>query len=301
MRITNSMATQRAIAEFATARQQMEAAQTRVTSGKQFQTAGENPLGTMGVMQNTAQMRAIDQYQRNIGAASQRSSMEEGALDEMTSLLTRARELAISQSTDTASAATRQAAGAEVNQLLAHAVQLANTRSGDEYLFGGDYPGTAPFTLDTTAPAYTFSAATPAPSGPRRMEIGAGQLIVANHDGTQVFGTAAMGPLKALQDLAAAMQTGTTAAVAATLPTFVTETAKVQTLLAETGARANRLDMTQANLTALKNQLTTFNSNIQDIDIETAVTELTGRQVAYQAAMASTTRMMSMTLTDYLR
>ena len=301
MRITNSMATQRAIAEFAAAREHMEAAQTKVTSGKQFQSASENPLGTMGVMQNDAQMRAIDQYQRNIGAASQRTTIEEGALDELTQLLTRARELAVSQATDTASAATRLAAGAEVNQLLAQAVQIANTKSGDEYLFGGDFPGTAPFTLDTSMPGYTFSAATPAPVGARRMEIGAGQQVIANHDGTQVFGTAAGGPLKALQDLAYAMQAGTTAAVSAAMPALVTENANVQNLLAETGARANRLQMTQSNLAALKNQLTTFNSNIQDIDIETAVTELTGRQVAYQAAMASTTRMMSMALTDYLR
>lgn len=301
MRITNNRATQNAIASIAAARERMDIAQVKLTSGRKVQSASEDPAAATSVMQNDAQLRAIDQYQRNVGAASQRLGLEEGALDQLTALLVRAREITVSEATDTASPASRQAAGAEVNQLLAQAVQLANTKRGDEYLFGGATSSTTPYAVSAGTAAYTFTVANPAPTGPRQIEIGAGTLITSNHDGTQVFGTVAGGPLKALQDLAAALQTGTTAAVSNLMPTFVTEIANVQTLLGETGARAGQLEITDSNLTALKNQIVAFNSDLQDVDMEAVITELAGRQTAYQAAMAATARMSSLSLSDYLR
>jgi flagellar hook-associated protein 3 FlgL len=301
MRVTNNSATRNAITSIAAARERMDSAQVQLTSGRKFQSASEDPASATGVMRNDAQLRAIDQYQRNVGAANQRVSLEEGVLDQLTTLLTRAREITISESTETASPASRRAAGAEVNQLLAQAVQLANTKAGDEYLFGGNTSTTTPFAVGTGTAAYTFTVANPAPSGPRKVEIGAGTLVTANHDGTQVFGTAGGGALKALQDLSAALQAGTASAVSSLIPSFVSETANVQTLFGETGARAGQLQITESNLTALKNQLTLFNSDLQDVDMEAVITELTGRQTAYQAAMAATARMTTLSLADYLR
>jgi flagellar hook-associated protein 3 FlgL len=301
MRVTNNMATRNAVAAIAAARDRMDAAQVQLTSGLKYQTASDDPSTATAVMQNDSQLRAIEQYQRNVGLAQQRASLEEGVLDQLTNLLSRAREIAIAQAGDTASPASRAAAGAEVNQLLAQAVQIANTKIGDEYLFGGATSATMPFTLDTSTPAYTAAPATPAPTGPRQVEVGTGQLVTANHDGTEVFGTAAGGALKALQDLGAALQTGTGSAVSALIPSFVDEIAHVQTLIGETGARANRLQVADSNLTALKQQLTVFNSNLQDVDLEAVITELTGRQTAYQAAMAATARVLSLSLADYLR
>ncbi|MHB1310473.1 MAG: flagellar hook-associated protein FlgL [Gemmatimonadaceae bacterium] len=301
MRVTSNMATQNAIASIAAARERMDTAQVQLTTGHRVQSASEDPSAASVVMQNDSQLRAITQYQRNVGNAKQRANLEEGALDQLTSLLNRAREITISQAGDTASPATRQAAGAEVNQLLAQAVQLADTKIGDEYLFGGNTSGTPPFSVDASTAVYSFSVAATAPAGARQVEIGAGQLLTANHDGTQVFGTTSGGALKALQDLSAALQTGSGAAVSGLIPTFVSEVANVQTLIGVTGARANQMDITAANLTALTNQLITFNSNLQDVDMEAAITELTGRQTAYQAAMAVTARLSGLSLADYLR
>lgn len=301
MRVTNNMATLNAVASITSAREQMDAAQTQVSSGKKFMVASADPLAAAGVMTNNSQLRALGQYKLNASTAAQRATLDESALDQLTQLLTRAREIATAQGTDTASATTRQASLAEVNQLLAQAVQISNTKSGSEYLFGGANPGIVPYTINTVGPAYTYTVATPPPTGARQIEIGVGQKITANHDGTTVFGDATGGPLKVLQDLATALQTGTTAAVTGTLPSLITQMDNTQNLLGETGARVNQLQMTSSNITALTNQLATFNSNLQDVDVESAITELVGRQTAYQAAMAATSRMLSLSLTDYLK
>jgi flagellar hook-associated protein 3 FlgL len=277
----------------------MEEAQRRVTTGKLFANASGDPTASTQVMANTGALRALDQYKRNIGAGTRRLSLEEQTVDQLTSILTRAKELAVSQATDTASLTTRQAVKIEVNQLLEQAVGLGNTKDGDEFLFGGTKSDTAPFTLDNTGAVFSFTAS--GGTGVRQVEISTGQRANTAHDGPQVFGTTASGALKALQDLAAALNSGTTPAVAAALPGLDASLSTTQATLGEVGARQNQMQIAQSNIAAFSQNLVALNSDLQDIDLETAMVELVGRQTAYQAAMSATSRVMSLNLTDYLR
>lgn len=299
MRITNNMATQLAVAQFAVARERMDEAQLKVTSGKRFTKASEDPTAANTVMANSGALRALDQYKRNIGVANRRLSQEETAVDQLNSILIRAKELSLGQASDTASAATRQAAKAEANQLLQQAISLANTQDGGEFLFGGIASTTAPFSIDTTGSVFTFTAS--GSVGIRQVEIAAGQRANTAHDATQVFGTTGAGTLKALQDLAAALNTGTGSAVAAAIPAIDTVMTDAQTMLAEIGARQNQMQIAQANISAFNQNLIALNSDLQDVDLENAMVDLVGRQTAYQAAMSATSRVMNLNLTDYLR
>jgi flagellar hook-associated protein 3 FlgL len=300
MRISDTMNTQASITNFAQLREQVDASQTQVSSGLRFSEASQDPAAAAGVMLNNTQISALGQFQKNADTATRRVNLEEGVLSQMNTLLANAQQLAISQATGSATAATRQTTAQAVNQLLAQAVQLSNTKDGNEYLFGGSNSTTQPFSVDTSGASYTFTVANPAPSGARQVEIAPGQLIMTNHDGTQVFGTAATGPLASLQNLAAALQGGTQTAVENTLGDLNNQLTNVQSLVGENGAWANRLQITGSNITAFTNQLTASNATLQDVNIETAMTNLTGRQTAYQAAMAATSRVMNLSLANYL-
>jgi flagellar hook-associated protein 3 FlgL len=300
MRISDTMNTQATIANFAQLRDQVDAAQTQVSSGLRFSQASQDPAAAAGVMLNNTQLNALAQYQKNVDTATRRSNLEDGVLSQMNTLMANAQQLAISQATSTATPATMQATAQQVNQLLAQAVQLANTKDGNEYLFGGMTSSVQPFSVNQSGAAYTFTISNPPPTGQRQVEIGPGQLIPTNHDGTQAFGTATTGPLASLQSLAAALQTGTVSAVQSTLGDLDTQVTNIQSLVGENGAWGNRLQITSSNLTALTNQLTTSNASLQDVNIETAMTNLTGRQTAYQAAMAATSRVLGLSLANYL-
>ncbi|MBX9929271.1 MAG: flagellar hook-associated protein FlgL [Gemmatimonadaceae bacterium] len=299
MRITSQMTTASAVDRMTDLRTAIDAAQNKVTTGKRFERASEDPTAATAVMGNQSELRALAQYRRNVGTAQRRTALEEGVVDRLNDLLTRAKELAVSQATATADATTRRVAKNEANELLNAAVQLANTRDGDDYLFGGVQSGTAPFTIDRSASAFSFTTSTP--TGAREVEIGAGQRLFANHDGVQVFGSTTAGALAALQQLATALDVGTQTAVTNALPTLDTAIADVQTIVGELGARGSQLEIAEANIGALSASLTAFTSDLQEVDLEQAITELVGRQTAYQAAMAATSRVMGLTLTDYLR
>ena len=301
MRITNNITTQNALRTMQRGQQEISAATDRVTTGLRFQRASEDPTAAAQVMRTSGSLRALEQYRRNIDAATSRAASEEGVLGQVGDVLARARELGMSQATGTADASTRLVAKAEVDQLLRFAVSLANTRSGEAYLFGGSHAAEAPFAIDESDPDGALGFTTTSPTGELKIEISSGQLLSTSHDGTQVFGTLTDGPLAALRDLSAALGANDQDAIGAATADVRKAFDGVQMLVGDVGARMNQLEVTGANLKALRATLETFRSDVQEIDFEQAVTELVGRQTAFQAAMMATSRVMGMNLTDYIR
>jgi flagellin-like hook-associated protein FlgL len=59
--------------------------------------------------------------------------------------------------------------------------------------------------------------------------------------------------------------------------------------------------MTKSHLDAYQLTLQTKKSNLEDVDAATAITELTSRQTAYQAALLAVSKTTGLTLTDYLK
>lgn len=218
---------------------------------------------------------------------------EELALDQITSTLTRAKELGLSQGSSTADAQTRLVTKAEVDQLLKSVVSLGNTQHGGEFLFGGDQSNVAPF-QQTTAP---FSAVPP--TGTRRTEIGSALYVKTNHNGSEVFLNT--GVLAALEQLSVALGANDQVGIQTSLVSVDNGMGAVQTLLGDIGAQQSQLDATSSNITALHTSLQAFRSDLEDEDVEKAVTELVSRQTSYQAAMLATARVIGLNLGDYLR
>ena len=298
MRITDNFTAQRAITNLGSLREAIAKAQQQATTGRRFETPSEDPRANDAVMRNTSGQRAITQYRATVGTARRRLEIEDTALQQLDNLLTRARELGVQQGDSTVTDVQRQSAAGAVNQLVAQAITLANSKDGDEYVFGGDQSTTAPFTL-TSGQVYGFTSTGAA--GTRRVEIGANDTFVAQHDGATVFGTTTAGILKTLTDLATALDSGSAPNVRAVLPSVDLAQQGLQVRVAETGARGNRLEMAESNLVAFSAQLSVNTSDVQEVDLETALASLVAKQTTYQAALSVTSRVLSMSLTDYLR
>lgn len=294
MRITNGIISANALRALQANLQGLDEARARASSGLRLQTASDDPVAAAQVMTASGSLRAIEQYRRNIQGAQARLDTEEGALDSLTTLLSRAKQLALAQGNASADAQSRLTARAEVDQLLQQAVSLGNTRFGGAYLFGGAHPDVEPFAA--TAPF--ASGATP-PSGGQPVEVAHGQLLAPTHDGKQVF--LDTGVFTALDALSKALGAGDQGAIADSISGLDTAFDGIQAALGETGARANQLAMTSSNLEALDANLKAFRSDLSEVDAESAITDLVSRQTAYQAALLAASRVAGMSLTDYLR
>lgn len=85
-----------------------------------------------------------------------------------------------------------------------------------------------------------------------------------------------------------------------TLDMFASSQATILEEQTKFGGVYNRLEMTSSSLETNNNNLTSYLSQIKDIDIATAITEWMQAQYAYQASMQVSSSIMGMSLLNYL-
>lgn len=298
MRISDSMKFRQVVANMQTSQRGLDQVQQQVSSGKRLQKPSEDPNAAAVIMQTRADLRGIQQFQRNIGQAISRVEGEESVLNQLSDALTRALELAVSQSDDTANATTRQQVKYEIDNLIGFAAGLGNTRWGEGFLFGGHQSDLAPF--DAADPLAPKTAAELAKlDQPHLVEVSAGQRVPSNHNGKEIFLDSRA--FEALRDLSAALGADDAPGIRASMDTLKFATERVQDLLGDIGGRYNHLDVTgrrleNANLSTVK-----LRSGLEDVDVARAMVELVARQSSLQGAFMATSRILSLNLTDYLR
>jgi flagellar hook-associated protein 3 FlgL len=297
MRITNNLIQMTSLANVQRNLQQIAEAQDRVSSGLKLRVASDDPVGAAESMRARGSLRALEQYRRGVQTATSRATVEEQTLAQVGDALVRARELATMYAGDDITPDQRQIGAVEVEGLLRQVVELANTRADDGFLFGGLNVLTPPYQIDETGPTLGFTSA--GPVGQNTIDISEHQRVVMSHNGTEAFEDT--GVLSSLRDLAAALRGGDAEEVRSTMGDLDAAFDSVQTLIGDVGARSNLLQVTAANLDALEVNLLTLRSEVEEVDIEEALTELVGRQTTFQAALLATSQVMNLTLTNYLK
>ena len=243
-------------------------------------------------MRSSSGLRALEQYKKNLSSAQSRLALEDQTLEEISNVLSRVKELGIGQSNATASAQTRAVTAAEVEGLRDFLVTLGNTQFAGSYIFGGQYSDAKPFTTAGADPARP-------PSGTHQVEGGAGTYYAVNHSGQEVFVDS--GILDALEDMATAMNANSVEDMATALQGLDNAFDGIQELVGGLGARMAQVDTALSNLGALELNLQTFRSDLQDAEIEETISKLVNRQITYEAAMLTNSKILQTTLTDYLR
>jgi flagellar hook-associated protein 3 FlgL len=303
MRVTNSIITSRSQLRLQQGLQGIDRVRDDIATGVRIRKMSDDATSGGELVRIGSSMRALTQYRRNADNGINRAQAEEGALDLLGNALTRAAELGISQSTGTANAQSRLLVRREVDQLINLAANLGNTRFGDEYLFGGNRAGEAPFR--TPAPASgSFSRLTDTggnpvnPSGNITLEVGDGKFVTPNHNATQVFiDTDALDALRALSD---ALGANDPVAIQAATDRVTAANSNVQSLVGTQGARINEMEGAKTSLDSLEFDLKAFRSDLRDTEIDKAMVELVGKQTLYQAAMSATSRILGLSLANYL-
>ncbi len=310
MRITNQTLTSRSLRVLSENLRLLSEAQERAATQKRLRQASDDPSAASEVMRIDSSLRAVERYRSNVDAVRGRVAAEEAVLDQLTSLLTRAEEIAVGQASATSNTATRAAARLEVDSLLRYAVSLGNTKFGDEYLFGGHFADAAPFDAeaDLSQPPLRdlYVSEDPRnpgvkrePTGNASVAIAPGFTMEANHNGSEVF--LDTGVLEALHALSHALEADDADAIRETIGTLQASFASLQEHYGSVGARSNQLDITESSILSLQANLKAHRSGLADAEFEEAVTELAARQSSYQAALLATSRVLNLSITDYLR
>lgn len=302
MRVTSSIISRKIQTRLQTQLQELDRVRDDISSGIRIRKMSDSPVRAGELVRIGSSMRAVAQFQRNIDNGIARATAEESVLNQLTNTLTRGIELAIGQASATGNAQSRLIVKAEIDQLISFTANLGNTRFGDEYLFGGHRAGEAPF--QTPPPAVgSFSRLLAAgipvnPSGTITLEVGDNDFVTPSHNGTEVFLDS--DALESLRALSTALGNNDPVAIRVAADRITAANNNVQSLIGTQGARMNGLEIANANLDMVELNLKTFRADLRDTEIDKAMVELVGKQTLYQAAMSATSRILGLSLANYL-
>ena len=302
MRVTNQLITRSSQARLQSGLQGIDRLREDISSGVRIRTMSDDPVAAGEVVRIGSSMRAIANFRRNIDLGLTRASTEETVLNQVSDGLGRALELGIAQASATGNAQTRGIVKSEVDQLINYAVNLGNTRLGDDYVFGGTRSGEAPLRMPPTSTA-SFSnlvvgASSVDPSGAQQLEIGDNTFIAPVHNATDIFISSDV--LESLRALSTALGNNDVPGIQAATDRISAANNQVQNVLGVQGARINEMESAKTNLDALELSLKAFRSDLRDTEVDKAMAELVGKQTLYQAAMSITSRILGLSLANYL-
>ena len=250
--IGSNISSLRASNASAKAQDALATAMERLSTGKRVNSAKDDAAGLAIASSMTSQIRGMNQGIRNANDGISLAQTAEGALDEVSNMLQRMRELQVQKANGTYSTSDTANIKAEQDALAAQITNVvANTAFNGKNLFNG------------TNATITIQAG-------------------ANASDTVSM---SMTNLSTDADLAA-VYTGGAAVAAATLTQYDTAIAKVATTRAGLGAAQNRLESAVNNLTSNATNLSDARSRIEDADFSTETTNLAKAQILSQASTA---------------
>ena len=246
----------------------LNTAMEQLSTGKKINSAGDNASGLAISTRLTSQIRGLDTAIRNANDAMSMVNTAEGALDEITAMMQRMRELAVQSGTGTTSAADRTYLNSEYVALRSEIDRIAdNTQWNGQNI------------LDGSAGASTGKSTV-------AFQVGANEKQTISTSFGNVNNT--NGHMSAL---------ASTRLSAATIASAVTVASNAITRLDNTisdvsaqratfGAISNRLTHAVDNLTNVKTNTEASRSRILDTDYAAATSELARTQIIQQAGTA---------------
>lgn len=267
--------------------------QERLSTGRQINRPSDDPTGTTSAMRLRSSAAAQAQYSRNAQDGLGWLTQADAALDSATSTVKRARDLALQgASAPATSPGAREALAVEVDQLRAQLVSQANTTYLERPVFGGVTGGTQ---------AYDASGTYVGTVGDVNRRIADGVTVKVDVDGPSAFGTGSTSAFAELDALSTALRSGDKAGITAGIAALNTRVETLTSARTAAGVRYQRLELADQSasdaLLALGNQLGT----IENADLTKTTVDLKMQEVAYQAALAATSRVIQPSLLDFLR
>ncbi|MDB4038886.1 flagellin [Planktomarina temperata] len=107
--------------------QEMEKAMEQLSSGKRINSAGDDAAGLAIATRMESQIRGLNQAIRNAADGQSMAATSEGAMDEISNMLQRMRELSLQSASDTVNTQDRANLDAEVDQLVLEIDRITST------------------------------------------------------------------------------------------------------------------------------------------------------------------------------
>ena len=149
MQISSKLFNQQQLKQFSSTTEELQDLQNKIATGENILRASDDPVGSVELSGLNVVKKQIEQYERNVNSASDRLTLLDKNLENLSSIMVRAQELIIQASSDVLGASDREAIALEVDEMKNEILSLANAQdSNGSYLFSGYKTSTLPFVKD---------------------------------------------------------------------------------------------------------------------------------------------------------
>jgi flagellar hook-associated protein 3 FlgL len=298
MRIATTTSSDAVLAQLQKLSTRQSQLQNQVATGQKIFQPEDDPSAVGRILILDSEARQVQQFQANANRALEVSQSTYAGLQDIKKISDRAGEIG-TLGAGASSPDAYKAYAKEVNQLIEQALQNGNTKLRNDYLFSGTALDTAPYVAarnaagDITSVSYAGNSAQTSIQISELSSLSAGSTSTTNN-GLSTF----LNNLVALRD---ALNVGTSTAVSAVLPNLDTSENLLVNSLSEQGAVQLRIEITQGQQATRSTNLEKLVSTEADADMPTSVVKLSQTSTAYEAALSSATKILQMSLLDYLK
>ena len=256
LRVNSNIASLNAQRSLSTTTERLQANYRRLSTGLRISTASDDAAGLAISERFRAQIRSTNQAIRNAQDGISLTQTGEGALNEVSSILIRMRELSIQAANGTVSAADRATLDQEFADLINEIDRIAQSTT-----FNGVR------LLDGTGSTITFQVGTGTTTGIDTIQLSTSDTLAST------LGLSSL-------DIGS---TGLPTVAISTLDLAINSVSRVR---GELGAAQNRLTTTIANLQIQSENLSAAESRIRDVDVAVETAALTRNSILQQAAIS---------------
>lgn len=280
--------------------------QNRLMSGYSVSRPSDDALNTGRILNLSRELNDIVTYRRNISTAQGEIDTSEGVLKELGDKLLRGKDLAILASNEINSEESLTAIKNEVGELLETVKNFSNTKYNGNYIYSG--LNTQTLTYATDDDGNIKYQGTNTGNYKREVKISDTSTVTINVDGESIFGSydattnTGVGALGTLGKFVAYLEEDppNTKGVRALIDEFensANEATKARTFL---GTQAQLIDVQTTNFTNNEISLSEQKSNLTEVDLISAISDLIAQQYALQASMQASSSIKMPSLLNYM-
>lgn len=271
--------------------------QGQISTGQRVQKPEDDPAGMAQALSLQADNSSTTQYAQNISRLQTTANTAYNALQQIKTISDRAGEIA-TLADGTKTPAELQAYATEVNQMIQQAVQLANQKDGNDYIFSGTKSEAPPFSATTDANGIVTAVTYQGNTNVSQAEIAQNTTISAGTPGENTTGS---GPRGLLADsrygadffnhliaLQKDLTSGNTTAIAKVdQPSLTKDEDNLIYHITNNGVIQSRLDAAATTASNIQSALQQSLTKVAGVDMTKAITQLSQAQSTYQAALQS--------------
>ncbi len=271
--------------------------QGQTATGQRITRPEDDPVAVNRVMDLRESKSSLAQYERNAGRASNINNTSIAGVRGLIDLSDRAREISV-LGKDLLGQDAAYAYAAELDQMIEQSVQTANSKYAGESVFGGTIGPDDPFEPTRDGEGRIMAIGNHGIPERASFQIGEGTKLSPfttreENDNIAIF-------IDNLITLRNALEGGTDDDVRMAGENLGDSEENLLVMLSGLGATQMRIEVESARNTTVYGELDAEISRQADVDLAETLVELGQVETAYQAALQSSARVMSMSLFDYL-